>query len=248
MDVSSFHFQPPVIAHRGAREDAPENTLAAFRLAAEQGVHWIETDIKLTHDGVPILFHDDVLDRTTNGKGPVADMSWAEMKELDAGSWFNPSFASEHIPHLTEALHYVLDNKMRINLELKPCPGRTQVTVMVTLIEAAKIWVPELEPPLISSFSTDALIIASRLHPDWPRGILIDEWQDKWSELVKITNASTVNINAELLTAERVHQLTASQLPVLAYTVNDPLRAKELLQWGVTAVFSDNPQTIIKAL
>jgi glycerophosphoryl diester phosphodiesterase len=76
----------------------------------------------------------------------------------------------------------------------------------------------------------------------------MDTWQDNWPELVKTTDAATINMNADILSEERVRQLTESQLPVLAYTVNDPLRAKELLYWGVTAVFSDNPKTIIKAL
>ena len=244
----TFHFDPPVIAHRGVRAEAPENTLAAFRQTLQHGVHWIETDVKLTHDGVPILFHDDTPDRTTNGQGAVADTSWADMQNLDAGSWFNPSFANEHVPLLSEALRFVLDNKLRINLELKPCLGRTQVTVMVSMIEAAKIWTPEYDPPLISSFDIDALTIAARMHPDWPRGLLLDAWQDNWAELAQAVDASTVNINADALTADRVEKLAESKLPILAYTVNDPLQAKELLHWGVTAVFSDNPKDIIKSL
>ncbi len=248
MTASTLKFDPPVIAHRGVRAEAPENTLTAFRQAIAQGVRWLETDVKLTHDGMPILIHDDLLDRTTNGHGPVADMVWAEMKNLDAGSWFNPSFADARIPHLAEALRFVLDNKLRLNLELKPCPGRTQATVMVSMIEAAKIWTPEFEPPLISSFDVNALIIASRLHPDWPRGLLLDQWQDNWPELVKMTDVATININEAVLTADRVQQLKESGHIVLSYTVNDPIRAKELLHWGVTAVFSDNPKEIIKSL
>lgn len=248
MNAFPFLFQPPVIAHRGARTKAPENTMAAFRETVAEGIQWIETDVKLTHDGVPILIHDDTLDRTTSGQGPVADMVWSDMKNLDAGSWFNPAFASERVPHLADVLHYVLDHNLHLNLELKPCPGRTQVTVMVTLIEAAKIWSPDREPPLISSFNVDALIIASRLHPDWPRGLLMDEWQENWPELVKNVDAATLNLNADMLTQENIQHFKESGLPLLAYTVNDPVRAKELLHWGVTAVFSDNPQEIIKAL
>ena len=78
--------------------------------------------------------------------------------------------------------------------------------------------------------------------------MLLDEWRQEWKDLVKIASASTIHFNHKVLTKERVAQLVQSKLPVLAYTVNDPSRAKELLQWGVAAVFSDNPKEIIKAL
>ncbi len=248
MPLSSFSFQPPVIAHRGARREAPENTLAAFRLAREQGAMWIEADIKLTHDGVPILMHDDELDRTTNREGLVADVDWADIQKLDAGSWFDSKFKDERVPRLADLLQFAMANDMRVNLELKPCPGRTQATAMVTLIEAAKIWPRDVAPPLISSFDTEALVIAAGLHPEWPRGLLLEKWQEDWTDLVHKTKASTVHLDMDILTRERVQYFTDAHLPVLAYTVNDPVKAMELFRWGVRAVFSDNPGEIIKAL
>jgi glycerophosphoryl diester phosphodiesterase len=149
---------------------------------------------------------------------------------------------------LIELIRFVLDNKLRLNLELKPCPGRTQATTMVTLIETAKHWPDHSPPPLISSFDIEALIIASQLHPDWPRGLLLDKWVDNWQELVHKIGASCIHLNAKTLTKERVESLMKRKLPILAYTVNDPLRAKELLNWGVSAVFSDNPKEIIQNL
>ncbi|HEU0118836.1 MAG TPA: glycerophosphodiester phosphodiesterase [Alphaproteobacteria bacterium] len=241
-------FNPPVIAHRGVRTKAPENTLAAFKEIPASGATWLETDIKLTHDGMPILMHDDTLDRTTNGKGAVADMTWADMQRLDAGSWFDPSFAGERVATLAELLRYANTYHLHVNLELKPCPGRTQATTMVALIEAAKVWPQDNPPPLISSFDTDALIIAGRLHPGWPRGLLLDAWRDDWQQVVKDCDASAIGLADELVTKQRVAKLVESHVPILVYTVNDPLRAKELLHWGVRAVFSDNPQAIIKAL
>ena len=248
MSAPHFLFRPPVIAHRGARAGAPENTLAAFKLAFSEGATWMETDIKLTHDGMPILMHDDSLDRTTNGQGAVADAYWTEAKNLDAGKWFSEDFAGEHIPTLSEALHYIISHNLHINLELKPCPGRTQATVMVTLIEAAKIWPQDYPPPLISSFNIDALIVASRLNPDWPLGLLLDSWTDEWPSLLKQTGATAIHFNEKCLTKDRVDKFVSMDLPVLAYTVNDPIRAQELLHWGVGAVFSDNPGEIIKVL
>ncbi|MDE2030139.1 MAG: glycerophosphoryl diester phosphodiesterase, partial [Alphaproteobacteria bacterium] len=190
-----LNFRPPVIAHRGARARAPENTMAAFEAAREDGAAWIETDVKLTADGVPVLIHDDLLDRTTNGHGAVADMDWAEMRELDAGGWFAPVFAGARVPRLAELLAFARDSDMRINLELKPCPGRALATVMVSMIEAAKLWPADAPPPLISSFDAEALTIASRLHPGWPRGLLLDGWRDDWRELAGLTRASTLHVN-----------------------------------------------------
>ena len=134
---------------------------------------------------------------------------------------------------------------MRINLELKPCPGRTQVTTMVTLIEASRIWPDDLPPPLISSFDIDALTIAAQLHPEWPRGLLLDTWREDWQELANLTSASTIHLNEKLLSPARIEMLQRAQLPILAYTVNDPARAKELLRSGVTALFTDNPKELM---
>jgi glycerophosphoryl diester phosphodiesterase len=248
MSLLSYPFQPPVIAHRGARGSAPENTLAAYKRAKEEGAVWVETDVKLTHDGVPILMHDDELDRTTNGKGLVADMPWSEFQKLDAGGWFDPQFSGERVPALSEFLAFVFAQNLRVNLELKPCPGRTQATAMVTLIEAAKVWPHSAPPPLISSFDVEALVIASGLHPEWPRGLLLEEWSEDWGDLVRRTKADAIHVDEEILTKGRVDAFLQARLPVLAFTVNDPARMKELLHWGVTAVFTDHPGQLIKAL
>src|SRR5271170_5918738 len=103
-------FRPPFIAHRGARADAPENTLSSLMFARDEGAAWVEFDVKITSDGVPILLHDDTLDRTTNGSGIVADKMWAEIKTLDAGNSFDARFKGERVPHLAEALRCVLDS------------------------------------------------------------------------------------------------------------------------------------------
>lgn len=241
-------FIPPVIAHRGARNKAPENTLAAFKLAKEQGAVWMETDVKLTQDGVPVLMHDDTLDRTTNGHGSVASMDWAVLQGLDAGSWFDPHFAAEPVPRMSEVLRFILEAKCRINLEIKPCPGRTKATTMVTIIEASKLLNEDSPPPLISSFDVEALVIAAQMQPEWPRGLLLEEWHENWANLVKQTGAGSINLSDESITRDRVDILLEARIPLLVYTVNDPTRVKELLHWGVRAVFSDNAAEIIGSL
>ena len=240
-------FLPPVIAHRGARCRAPENTLAAFAAAHEDGATWIETDVKITMDGMPILMHDDKLERTTNGHGAVADTSWAEIQHLDAGSWFDGSFSGTKVTAMAELLAFACAKNMRLNLEMKPCPGRAQATVMVALIEASKLWPESAPPPLISSFDVEALSVASQLQPDWPRALLVDQWRDDWGDVMRQVNASCLNIDDALLTPERRAILRHAPIPVLVYTVNDPERATLLLKEGFSAVFSDNPAVIIDA-
>lgn len=248
MMKSKLDFIPPIIAHRGARIRAPENTMASFRAAREAGARWIETDVKLTSDGTVILMHDDTLDRTTDGRGSVADMPWADMQKLDAGSWFSPAFRGTRVATLADLLNFAREADMRVNLELKPCPGRTKATVMVALIEAAKLWPDEAPAPLISSFDIEALTIAAQLHPGWPRGLLIDEWRDDWRELMSLVQATTINVNADILTPERIAILREAERPILAYTVNDAAKAKALLQEGVRGIFSDDPAGLIRTL
>mgnify|MGYP002624266873 FL=1 len=109
----------PCVAHRGFSGIAPENTMAAVQLAMEQeDVHWIEVDVQCSKDGVPLLIHDFTLNRTTNGKGPVKDKTWAELQTLDAGSWKSTAYRGERLPSLDEFLDAVA-GRLRVNLEIK---------------------------------------------------------------------------------------------------------------------------------
>lgn len=245
---SSLTFNPPLIAHRGDSANAPENTMAAFRLATESGAKWLEFDVHLTHDGVPVILHDDTLERTTNGKGKIADMLWADMQTLDAGSWFDKRFKDERIPVLTDVLRLALERDMRPMIEIKPCPGRAQATTMVTLMEATKIWPRDDVPPVILSFDSEVLGIASKFQPHWPRGFSFEGWREDWRDIANQVEASIVSVDAEHLSHERMEILTRSGQIILAYTVNDPARAQELLKHGVHALFCDDPKKLIKAL
>ena len=222
--------------------------MSAFIAAHADGVRWIETDVKLSSDGMPLLMHDDTLERTTNGQGLVAETSWAEMEALDAGSWFSPAFAGERVPRLADLLVFARDAEMRLNLELKPCPGRTQATTMVAMIEIAKIWADATLRPLISSFDVEALIIASQLHPGWPRGLMLEEWREDWHDLVTLTRATTLHLKADLVTPERLALLRETNLPILCYGIQDDFQAQRLLHSGIRAVFSDHPAETLRTL
>lgn len=241
-------FRPPVIAHRGASSIAPENTLAAIRAAREQGANWIELDVKITYDGVPVLMHDETLERTTNGTGFVAEASWGDLARLDAGQAFDARYKGEGVPHLSDALNTALFNSLSVMIEIKPCPGRAKATTMVAVIETAKIWPEGDVYPVISSFDVESLMISAQLEPQWPRCLIFDEWDLEWRSKAETIEASALSFEEKLLNQERVKELNRIGLPLLAYTVNDPVRAKELLAWGVAAVYADNPRVIVEAL
>lgn len=246
--IPALVFIPPVIAHRGAGQVAPENTLAAIRGVREQGVNWVELDVKITYDGVPILMHDETLERTTTGQGLVSDVSWEDLQRLDAGVHFGSRFAGEPVPHLSDAVNEVLKNNLSLMLEMKPCPGRAKATAMVAMIEIAKIWPERDIYPVISSFDLECLEIAAQLEPHWPRIIFMRQWDNVWKNWAKQLGVSGVALPQEQLTHDRVRELILADLTILAYTVNDPVRAKELLAWGVSAVYSDDPRTILSHL
>ena len=109
-----------LIAHRGASGYAPENTMAAFRKAVAMGLSFIETDLQLSRDARFVAIHDDTVNRTTNGQGAVHDLSLAELRRLDAGSWFSSSFTGERIPTLEEILEFAKRHDVVFYLELKP--------------------------------------------------------------------------------------------------------------------------------
>jgi len=129
---------PRVIGHRGAAAHAPENTLASFRKAAALGVEMVEFDVKLTRNRVPVVIHDDTLDRTTDGSGPIANSDFAAVRMLDAGRKFAPEFRGERVPTLDEVLTVALELGLAVNIEIKPCPGREVETAEVALAAAQK--------------------------------------------------------------------------------------------------------------
>jgi glycerophosphoryl diester phosphodiesterase len=239
---------PKVIGHRGAKAYAPENTLSSIHAAADLGIEWVEIDVKLTKDDVAIIFHDEELLRCTGHDGLVKDFDFKSIRELDAGSWYGESFIGEKIPTLEEALEAILGRGLGVNLEIKPCPGREKDTAEVMLDVATRIWPEDMAPPLVSSFQHVSLETAFDLMPDWPRGFLMDEHLPNWKELAEYLEASTINIDGRKVTREQVEEYIELQKPILAYTINDPQKARELVRWGVDGFFSDNPDVIREAV
>ncbi len=163
------------IAHRGASVAAPPNTLAAFEKAAELGAHGVELDIHLSADSVPVVIHDFTVDATTDGTGRVAEMTLAQLKQLDAGSWFDPAFAGERIPTLEEVLEAV-GSRLLLNIELKDfslCNKRLE-RVVIGLIEqhSSSCGQPLEDRVLLSSFNPFSLRRAKKIAPHIQAGLL----------------------------------------------------------------------------
>jgi len=239
---------PKVIGHRGAKAYAPENTLASIHAAADRGVEWVEVDVKLSKDDVALVFHDEEVDRCTNASGPFKDMDLARLRELDAGSWYGKDFTGERIPTLEELLRTVLHRGLCINLEIKPSPGREVQTAEVMLDVASRIWPKDRPPPLISSFQEQSLGTAVTIMPEWPRSFLIDKYRPDWKDRAQSVQASTVNINGNRSTRDQIREYVEFAKPVLAYTINQPNKARELMGLGVHGFFADNPDVILQAV
>lgn len=239
---------PPVTSHRGAKGHAPENTLAGLRKAAELGARWIEFDVKLTADNELILFHDETLNRTTNGKGRVARMALAEIRKLDAGRWFSPDFTDEPVPTLAEAMDYLSANRIGANVEVKACPGREAETGAAVARALAERWFGGPAPMLISSFSADSLAAAREAAPQIPRGFLTLKYPKDWVTRMRELECATFHVLDRRFTEVRVRAIREAGYRALAYTVNDPLRARELLSWGIESIITDYPDRISGAI
>lgn len=239
---------PRIIGHRGAAQAAPENTLESLREAKRQGARWVEVDAKLTSDNHVILLHDDLLDRTTSGKGAAAEAALTEIRALDAGAWFAPAFAGAKVPTLEETVRELIALDLNCNFEIKPCPGREQVTAEFVVRELQRLWPSHADKPLISSFAYESLKVAHHLAPEFPRALLVEEVPEAWREKCEGVAAIALNPWHKTLTAEGTKAIKSAGYRVLSYTVNETARARELFNWGVDAVFSDAPGMLIEAL
>ena len=236
---------PFVVGHRGAAAYAPENTLASIRKAAEQGCQMVEFDVKLTRDRVAILMHDSALSRTTNGRGWAARRDFAEIRELDAGSWFDPSFAGEHPPSLEEVVALLVELDLAANIEIKPCPGRELETAEVTCGELKLHWPEGKAPPLISSFARPSLEAAKRVAPFCPRGLLVERLPRDWRVAMERLECSTMHLSQKYAEPNRLAELKAEAVPLVVWTVNDPAQAEAMREAGVQAVITDMPDRLL---
>lgn len=238
-DMSIDWPYPAIVAHRGGGKLAPENTLAAIDTGARYGHRMIECDAKLARDGEVFLLHDDTLERTTDGWGVAGELPWEQLKRLDAGSWFGAEFRHERLPLLAQVAEHCARHGMAANIEIKPTTGTEEETGSAVALAAQALWSAHPLPPLLSSFSPEALAAAQQAVPALPRGLLLERWDEDWLALTSRLACVSLHIDYRELTAARTAALKAAGLRVLVYTVNQPKRARELLGWGADCICTD---------
>jgi glycerophosphoryl diester phosphodiesterase len=247
---------PRVLAHRGGGAFAPENTIAAIRTGRERGFRGVEFDVTLCADGELVLIHDATLDRTTDGTGPVAERSWAELAGLDAGRWFSADFAGERIPRLTEAIGFCRSHQVWINAEIKPAAGAERQTGEAVALSVARAFAdlahegsgPAPQLPLLSSFSVEALAAAREAAPGVPRGLLCRRIAPDWREQLQRLQCVALHCDHRSLDATAIHEVRSAGYWLFCYTVNDRHRANQLARWGIDALCTDRLDRIEPAL
>ncbi|WP_244815046.1 glycerophosphodiester phosphodiesterase [Caballeronia sp. Lep1P3] len=235
---------PVIVAHRGGGKLAPENTLEGIETGARLGLEMIEFDAKLSADNVVFLLHDDDVDRTSNGRGAAKSMTYAQLRALDAGSWFGGEFAGAHMPTLAEVREKCAALNMAANIEIKPCPGREAETGDAVAREAASLWRDAEPAPLLSSFSYAALEAARNAAPDLPRGMLYERVPQDWRAQTAALACVSLHADHRSLDETLVREIKDAGLRVLAYTVNEGERARLLARWGVDAICTDRIDVI----
>jgi glycerophosphoryl diester phosphodiesterase len=232
-------MRPLVIAHRGASGTRPENTLAAFRHAVALGADMIELDVQLTRDGEVIVIHDTSLDRTTDGRGPVQGRTLAELRELDAGRWFDPAWAGERVPTLAQVLAEV---PLPVNVELKPAGDDGLEARALAVVAAAGA----MGRVVFSSFEEEALVRLRETSPDATIAVL---WE---SEILSLAQqrmervaATALHLRKDAATPRMLARLRSSGVVVRVWTVNDQAEIDRLAAAGIGGFFTDYPERFL---
>lgn len=220
-----------VYGHRGAAAEFPENTLAGFRRALELGIEGIELDVHLSKDGVPVIIHDETLDRTTSGEGAVADFTVDELRGLDAGD-------GEYVPTLAEVLDLVGD-RVHVDIEVKANAAGESVLEEVRGRDTR--WV-------ISSFDWDVLRYVRSVDQEAEIWVLAVGASDDALAVVEEVGASALALWQRAIDEDIVKMLIDKSIPFWPWTVNDPEHARQLLEWGAFGICTDEPTKLQAAL
>jgi glycerophosphoryl diester phosphodiesterase len=230
-----------MIAHRGASGYAPENTMAAFRRAFAQGVTFIETDLQLSRDSHFVAIHDDTVDRTTNGHGKVHDMTLAELRKLDAGSWMGSEFSAERIPTLQEVLEFAKKNDVVFYLELKPSGSWGGEHVLISAMRDSG----EIARSVVISFDPGILINLRNIEPTLMTGLLYDGQIERPLDKAVEIGARQVAVRGDLVTPNLLVEARKKDLQIVCWTVNHPAHIRQLSAAGVDGIMSDYPDRLL---
>jgi len=239
-----WETSPLVIAHRGASAVAPANTMTAFEKAAVLGADGIEFDVHLSADGVPVVIHDFAVDATTDSSGRVAEMDLAQIKQLDAGSYFDPAFAGEHIPTLEEVLQ-AFGNQLLLNIELKSTSPRDNglEQAVLTLVKQHDLG----SRVLLSSFNPFSLRRAKKIAPHVRAGLLYAPdlpifLSRAWLAPLfphEARHPEHTMVDARYMAWARRHGYRVN-----VWTVDDPDEMRRLIDLGVDGIITNVPDVL----
>ena len=238
---------PKLIGHRGVKNLSPENTIDSIYLAKKLGLNWVEFDVKISKDLIPILLHDNSLERTTNGNGLPIDYYYKDLKKLDAGYFFYKKSTNIYIPTFKEILLFSQKNNINLNIELKPNQGfeKENVECIAEIIKKSKF----TNQYYFSSFDWNSLIMMKEIFPNTNCGILVNEFtKDKTlNDIIDLANEYNFfccGLNKDIVTSQVINKILRNNLTITVYSEKN-LRfneANELWEKGITSIFTDNPK------
>lgn len=232
-NVAIFH-ETKVMAHRGASTEAPENTMAAFQKAIDDMADYIELDVQLTNNGEVIVMHDSNAYRTTGVDANIVNMTYKEVKTLDAGSWFSDEYVGENVPSLKEVIE-LTQGKIKLNIELKPADNGTALAKnTVRIIEKYNM----VNDCVITSFSESALKAVKTYNQEIKVGYILSA---AYGDFYDMKNVDFFSVNAAFLSKRTIDAIHNSGKRVYAWTVNNKESIKNLTNKGVDGIITDNP-------
>jgi glycerophosphoryl diester phosphodiesterase len=231
-----------VIAHRGASGYAPENTFAAFRRAVAMGAAFIETDLQLSRDARFVAIHDPTVNRTTNGQGSVNEMTLADLRRLDAGSWFGSEFAGERIPTLEEIFEFSKKHDVVFYLEMKPSGAWGGEHALISAVREAG----EIARTVVISFDPVILTSVRKIEPTLMTGLLFEGQIPDPIERALEIGARQLAVRGDLVTPRLLREARQRDLQVVCWTVNHPAHMRLLVEAGVDGLISDYPDRLLE--
>lgn len=229
---------PLVIAHRGASHVAPENTLAAFRQAAADGADYIEFDVACTADGELVVLHDDTVNRTTDGRGPVRELTLKQVKELDAGRWKGEQFAGERIPTLDETLAVAAEHGLGVYIEWKPQLTTVRHAVDETLAAVRRHGLEQRT--IVQSFAPELVAVGAAVDAGWRAELLTFRPRPDALAQLRTVGATGYNPFHMFVTRPFVARLHQAGVRVTAWTVNRGWAMRRLARY-CDGIISDRP-------
>ena len=235
---------PKLIGHRGVKDLCPENTLESIAMALELGLTYVEIDVKISKDKIPILLHDDTLDRTTNGNGLVIDYDYESIRNLDAGKFFYKKNTNIFVPKLEDTLNLCINNNVNLNIELKPNKNFEKENTLQIYELTKNIHQIDI---FFSSFDMISILEISKLYPQSFRSFLLDDFKEyNIDDLISLSINNDLKIcglNIDLVSTDIIKKIKESNMSITVYSDKNInlSSANDIFSMGVDSIFVDNP-------